>query len=222
MKNNCIKRILIFIAGILILTLGVSLIYKSDLGLGSYDAVSFGLIKKFNISATLAMVITGTVSLIIGAILRKKMPKFISFITSVLIGGFLDVWTIILKSIYIESIIAKIVIFILGLILLCIGVSIYFIPKLPPNPIDDIVVALNEAKGLSLSKSKFIVDLVCIFIAFMLNGPIGIGTIILTLVLGPSIGIIQRYILSYILILKIDENSKLDNEELNKDKNIEC
>ena len=46
MKFN-IKSSLIFLLGILIMTLGVSLTVKSEIGAGAYDSINFGLAKLF-------------------------------------------------------------------------------------------------------------------------------------------------------------------------------
>lgn len=77
---------------------------------------------------------------------------------------------------------------------MCIGLAVYLIPKLPANPADDFMVALTE-RGFSIRKAKLSIDISCIVIAFLLKGPIGIGTIILTFGIGPAVDFIHGNIL---------------------------
>ncbi|MGL5383424.1 MAG: YczE/YyaS/YitT family protein, partial [Culicoidibacterales bacterium] len=46
--------------------------------------------------------------------------------------------------------------------------------------------------GLKIGTAKLIFDGTMLILAFLLAGPIGIGTIVITLSLGPIIGILSR------------------------------
>ena len=52
MKFN-IKSLLIFLLGILIMTLGVSLTVKSEIGAGAYDSINFALSSLFNVNVSI-------------------------------------------------------------------------------------------------------------------------------------------------------------------------
>ncbi|MDU2157408.1 MAG: hypothetical protein E7E59_11505, partial [Clostridium sp.] len=71
------------------------------------------------------------------------------------------------------------------IIVLSSGLGIYLIPNLSPNSLDDCMMAFRERFNLSVGVSKIISDMIGIIIALSLSGPIGFGTIILTLVIGP-------------------------------------
>ena len=124
----------------------------------------------------------------------KKFLKLTTFITAVIVGISTDMWVMIIKNIGFNTIFEKVIAFSVGICLVATGVAIYIIPKLPVNPTDDLMVVLTEEKGISLMKAKLTIDTICIIIAFALKGPIGIGTVIATVLIGPLIQIINKLI----------------------------
>jgi len=195
MKFN-IKRYIIFLIGILVMTLGVSLTVKSEVGAGAYDSINFGLANLFKINISIAIWITSFSIVIIASILRRKCLKLTTFVTAIIVGISTDMWVMMIKNIGLNTIFEKVFAFSIGICLVSMGVAIYIIPKLPANPTDDLMVALTEEKGISIMKAKLTIDTICIIIAFALKGPIGIGTIIATILIGPLIQIINKLIVN--------------------------
>jgi len=206
MKLNY-KRYATFLVGIVILTLGVSLTAKSGVGAGSYDSINFALRDVFNISLSLAISSTSLLVVFLAAFVRKSFPRFITFVTSVIMGVSTDMWVQVIRNLSADTIVNKIVMFIIGMFLMCIGLAIYLIPKLPANPADDFMVALTE-RGFSIRKAKLSIDITCIVIAFLLKGPIGIGTIILTFGIGPAVDFIHGNILRIFYRVDVPSNNE--------------
>lgn len=194
MKFN-IKSCMIFLLGILVMTLGVSLTVKSEVGAGAYDSINFGLARLFNINVSIAIWITSFIVVVIESIIRRKFLKLTTFITALIVGTSTDMWVMIIKNIGFNTIVEKVFAFLVGICLVAIGIAMYIIPKLPVNPTDDLMVALTEEKGVSIMKAKLAIDTTCIIIAFALKGPIGIGTIIATVLVGPLVDIINKLII---------------------------
>ena len=76
-----IKRYATFLLGIIILTLGVALIAKADIGNGSFDSINFGLQSKFGGNLSFWVAVSSLIALIIASIVNKKIPNIFSFIT---------------------------------------------------------------------------------------------------------------------------------------------
>jgi uncharacterized membrane protein YczE len=188
------KRYVTFLLGILILTLGVSLTVKSGIGAGSYDSINFALSDLLRVSVSLTISATSLLMVFLAAFVRRSFPRFITFVTSVIMGTSTDMWVQIIKNLNPETLLIKMFIFVIGMLLMCIGLAVYLVPKLPANPADDFMVALTE-RGFSIRKAKLSIDITCIIIAFILKGPIGIGTIILTFGIGPVVDFIHGNIL---------------------------
>lgn len=114
-------------------------------------------------------------------------------------------WVKVVDLIPVDTILNKLILFIVGMILVCLGIALYMIPKLPTNPTDDLMVALTEKK-LSIKKSKMIIDIICIVLAFILKGPIGIGTIVLTFLVGPMVDMFYKILIKYIDFNELEES----------------
>ena len=74
-----------------------------------------------------------------------------------------------------------------GILVIAIGISFYLQSNIARNPVDNFMMIIKERIGKSLAFTKTIIELVILVIAFIIGGPIGIGTIIVSIVIGPLI-----------------------------------
>ena len=88
----------------------------------------------------------------------------------------------------------------IGVVIIAFAVAAYILCIFPSNPTDDLVAAMHE-KGVRLGVAKIGLDVVCVVIAFILGGEIGLGTIVCTFGLGPVIdwfyGFLQKLVQQY-------------------------
>ncbi len=94
---------------------------------------------------------------------------------------------IVFDSFHPHHLIFRFAAFLLGMIILGIGVCAYLQVHFPPNPIDKLMIAVKERFQLSLQKARIICDCCALTLAVLFQGAIGVGTIILTLSLGMTI-----------------------------------
>ena len=81
--------------------------------------------------------------------------------------------------------------------------ALYLLPEFAPNALDDAMMAIREKFGLSITVSKILFDTVGVIISFLVGGPIGIGTVIVTIVMGPYIDFWYRIIQKKLLARSI-------------------
>jgi uncharacterized membrane protein YczE len=74
----------------------------------------------------------------------------------------------------------------IGLILVAIGICLIITTNLGPGPSEVLMLGLHR-KGMSLVASRWIVDATHLALGFALGGPIGIGTAIFLVAMGPMI-----------------------------------
>ncbi len=179
-------QIVLYLIGVIFIPMGVVLIVNAHLGAGGYDALNFILAEKLNINTGIAIYITAGVFSIITAIIRNSLPNLKAYISAILIGFFTDLWKIILDPLQVSVFSLNILIFLVGMIVVCFGIAAYILSGFPTNPTDDFVVCLTE-KGWSIVKAKIFMDVICVIIAYLLGGEIGLATIIITISSGPII-----------------------------------
>ncbi|MGL5378354.1 YczE/YyaS/YitT family protein [Clostridium sp.] len=206
------NKYFIFLIGIFIFTFGVALISKSNLGTGSWDAISFGLSNMALLTTGTWMAICSGVALVLAGIIKKKFPNILCFLTSVLVGTGVDFWVKVINGVEVNNIALRYLTFFLGIIVLSFGIGIYLLPSLPPNPIDYLMVTIKEKLSLKVMYAKLLVDGCCIFIALIFKGPIGIGTILATLLVGPLVNKFQdllQGLYNKLISEKIDGNEEI-------------
>ncbi|PGS49913.1 membrane protein [Bacillus sp. AFS041924] len=175
-----------YLIGLLILTLGISLAIKADLGASAWDALAVGESKTFGLSVGNWIIINSSILLFVNAFLQKKRPEWLAAITFILIGRFLDFWlTIESEHLFDANMVTRSVQLVLAILSMTIGIAIYLQAKFPLSPIDDLMISLNKRFGVSLGVAKTIGEVFALALAFLLQGPIGIGTVLITFTIGP-------------------------------------
>ncbi|MDB8437936.1 YczE/YyaS/YitT family protein [Turicibacter sanguinis] len=188
MKRN--KRdYVLYLIGIMMLTLGVSLTVQSDLGAGSIDSINFALAHRLNINLSIVIFVMALLAIAISTCIRCERPKFTTLITAFFMAIGTEFWVFVVSPIVPETLMQKIVVFSIAVILVCTGLALYLKPKLPAHPNDDITVSISEVSNLKIGTAKLMMDAICMIIALLLQGPIGGGTIILTLFVGPGVNL---------------------------------
>lgn len=188
-----IIRIIFFIFGLILLSFGISLIIKSEFGTSAWDAVSVGLFKHFNLSVGIWMNIVAVILVISSGIMLKKMPRLTTLITSIVLGGCLDFWLFSIRKITVDSTVLSIILFLMGVVIMAFGVATYLVSKLPPNPLDYFMVCVHEKFNISIAKARTICEGIGFILGILLSGPIGIGTIIILIMVGPTIQFFLKY-----------------------------
>ncbi|MFD4705130.1 YitT family protein [Gottfriedia sp. NPDC058432] len=181
-----IIRVLFYLIGLLFLTLGISLAIKAGLGASAWDALAVGESKTFGLSVGNWIIINSSVLLFVNAFLQKKRPDWLAAITFILIGRFLDFWlTVESEHLFDSNIVTRYIQLVLAILSMTIGIAIYLQAKFPLSPIDDLMISLNKRFGVSLGVAKTIGEVFALILAFLLQGPIGIGTVLITFSIGP-------------------------------------
>ena len=179
------ERSLFYIVGLFILTLGVALVIKSGLGASAWDALAVGESAMFNLTVGSFVFINGIVLIFINAFILKKKPEVLAAISILIIGLLIDFWLLVVLNDYSpQEVVLQSTTLLVGILSLGVGVAIYLQAGFPASPMDTLMVAIHTRFNLSLRVSRIISEGFALSLAFLFQGAIGIGTIIVTLTLG--------------------------------------
>ncbi|PLS14734.1 membrane protein [Bacillus sp. M6-12] len=185
---KAVYRVSFFVIGIFILTFGVSLTIKAGIGTGAWDGLHVGLAELFGMTVGRWIMVTGILLMFLNAYLLKKIPEFLALGTIVIVGLSIDFWLLIVLpdwqpagNLYRMGALAT------GIIILSFGICVYLQPQFPANPLDKLMVAIHKRFNISLMLAKTAGELIGLIFAFMVKGPIGIGTLIITFSIGPAV-----------------------------------
>lgn len=188
------KRILYYLTGLFIACLGVSFIIHSKAGAGPWDIVNMGLTEKLGFTLGTWMALSQAFFLLLNAVILKRRPEYESIITILIWGFVIDFWMeIVFKNLDLALAPAYIKwsVFILGVLLVGMGVGIYLTSNLPRMPYDGTMVALSNRFKIGLNLSRTILEGSAVVLGFIIGGTVGIG--LGTLVIFISIGHIIQF-----------------------------
>ncbi|GGM30097.1 hypothetical protein GCM10011351_15310 [Paraliobacillus quinghaiensis] len=185
-------RMIFFLVGLIILTFGVSMTIKADLGAGAWDALNVGLSSITGLTIGSWVIIIDLFLILINAWVTKERPDYLAIGTIIMIGLMIDFWLlIVMKSWDFSNLTSQIVILLVGVVILGFGVSLYLQPKFALNPIDGLMVAFQKRFKLSIRVAKTITEALALTVALIIGGPIGVGTFVIFFGIGPAIQLFE-------------------------------
>ena|SRR5699024_9965921 len=184
-----------YLIGLIILTLGIALTIQSALGTSPFDALLVGLYKTFGLSVGSWEIVVGTTLLLINGAAEKKRPEYMAFFTSFVTGIGIDTWLFIIRD-WIAPVTwgGQSICLLLGLVLSALGIATYLQSDIAPNPMDRSMLVLAKLTGWSVSNARIVINVILVIIAFLFNGPIGIGTLANALFSGMMIAALLPYV----------------------------
>jgi uncharacterized membrane protein YczE len=181
-----VKRIIFLLWGLLLFGFGTVLTVRSNLGTAPWDAFHLGLIHYIPFTLGQVSQLTGIVVIIISFCLGMK-PGWGTIANMYFIGVFIDFF---MDSKWIP--IPTHWLFQVGLLLAGVwiigwGSFFYLSAALGAGPRDSFMVGILEKTGCSVWKVRTAIESSVAIFGYLLGGPIGIGTVIIAMTLGPSI-----------------------------------
>ncbi len=186
LKQAFYWRCTFFLAGIIVLSLGIALTIKGQmLGVGSWDVLHIGLSNKLGLTVGTWSIILGLIILAIDAMFSKRLPKIGTYLDMFLTGIFMDIFLLFLPDAngWFEQSIA----FIFGVILLGLGCGMYMVANIGVGPRDTLMLLLVQRVGWSVTRARTTMELSVAIIGFALGGPVGVGTVFMAFGLGPIV-----------------------------------
>ncbi|MEH7124013.1 YitT family protein [Bacillus sp. JJ1773] len=183
------SRFIVFIVGLLVMTLGVVLLILADLGATPWDVLHVGLYYQFGLTIGSWSIIIGFAILALSSIILKEFPKMGTFLNMVLFGLFVDFYFMLPFMQTPSSLTGKIMMFICGIITCCYGMGIYISAQFGAGPRDSLMIALTSKTGWKVAHARLCMEIVVLLIGWQLGGPVFWGTIIIGISIGPIAGI---------------------------------
>ncbi|MFC0522096.1 YitT family protein [Pontibacillus salicampi] len=183
-------RVTVYLLGMFINFFGVALIINATLGAGFWTSFFIGLSDKFGFTVGLWYGISQFIIIFINAWLMKQGPEYRAIIPVLLESVILDFWLeFVFARVDLSSapFLFQIGILITGVIIVGLGVAVYILPQFPRAPVDQLFLAISSRFNLSLRLGQTIVAAVMASAAFLIGGPVGLGTLAGILFLGPAI-----------------------------------
>ena len=188
MLRDYVRRLLQLAAGIAVSSLGIVLMLQANVGLEPWSVLQQGLTLVLPISYGLATVIAGAAAIGLAVLLGESFG--VGTIVNIIgCGVCIDAMLALDWVPQLHSLPGGIAMLLAGLELLALGTWMYMRSALGAGPRDALMVALARKFGRSAGACRAVVDVLVTVIGFFLGGPVGVGTIISAVGLGPLINL---------------------------------
>ena len=87
-RHSCCVNLVLYLIGIILMPVGVVMTIMSGLGAGGYDAWNFALAGLLGQPVSSGIYISSVCVILLTAVIRRRIPRFTTFITSFLLGVF--------------------------------------------------------------------------------------------------------------------------------------
>lgn len=202
-----IFRWAIYFIGLLIMSFGIVLTIKANVGCAPWDVLHIGLYRNFGLTIGTWSIIVGLVVLTISALLLKQLPRIGAFLNMIFVGIFIDLYMMIPYLQVPNTLIGKFVMLLVGIVITGYGMGIYISANIGAGPRDSLMLALTELTGWKVQYIRIAMEAFVLFIGWILGGPVSIGTLIFCIMIGSVAGVAlpqcQR-MAEWILVRRVD------------------
>ncbi|MDQ0214606.1 putative membrane protein YczE [Oikeobacillus pervagus] len=188
-KGNVLARLIIFMLGLLIMSLGIVMLIRADLGAMPWDVLHVGLFQQIGLTVGTWSIIVGFCVLISASILMQEWPKFGAYLNMVLVGMFIDMYLSFSFLATPESLFLKCIMFVFGIIITGYGMGLYISAQMGAGPRDSFMLAVIQKTGWKIAHVRRGMEVVVLFVGWQLGGPVHIGTIMITFFMGTVSGL---------------------------------
>ncbi|MDE5414739.1 YczE/YyaS/YitT family protein [Alkalihalobacterium chitinilyticum] len=187
------RRAFCYLIGLFILAVGITFTIISNLGAGAWDALSVGLSVRFGLTVGTWVILIGVILIIVNALIAWSRPEIHSLLTVIILGYFIDFWLVIVfQDIRLNELPVQAAVLLSGVTLMGLGISTYLQADFAIIPIDRLMLNLKQLLRLPLMGAKTVAEIIALVAALLVGGPIGVGTIIVTLSIGPLIQVFYK------------------------------
>ena len=188
MFRDYVRRLFWLLLGIAVSSVGIAMMLQANVGVEPWSVLQQGMAQRLGMTYGTASAIAGAAAIGTAVVFGESF----GFGTIINIAG----CAVMIDAIQAAQLIPQmhgpaggIAMLIGGLELLALGTWLYMKSALGSGPRDALMVALARKTGRSAGACRAVVDVLVTVIGFFLGGPIGIGTIISAVGLGPLINL---------------------------------
>ncbi len=186
---NILWRTLMSLLGITILSLGTAFLRGGQVGLDPFTATNTGISSHLNLSLGVYQLLANAAIFIFILIMDRHKIGIGTLLNMVLVGFEVQWFIAAYQQVFgtHANIIIVISNLIIGLILFTLGASMYMGADLGVAPYDAIAPILSDRLHTRYRTIRIAQDLLFMIVAYLVGGPVGVGTVIVAFFTGPLI-----------------------------------
>lgn len=177
---------LIVLSGIALIAFGIALYVQADLGVDPWTILTMGLSKTAGITPGRASQSVGLLLIIFCWLVLNRKPGLATLGNFFLVGLLLDCFLGILPEIA-GRIHLQILYIIFAIPAIGFGSAIYISGDLGEGPIELAMVGISDKLRIKPGLVRMILDVFVAILGYILGGPVGVGSVVGIVGVGPSV-----------------------------------
>lgn len=213
MNKNISKRIGVYLLGLFVMTIGIAISVKSNLGVSPVSSIPYTMTCVWGIEMGKATILFHCVLVIIQILLLRKKFEFknlLQIVVGIVFGYFTTFCNWLVSYIPTpENMMIRLFMLLISTVFIAFGIYIYLPPNIMPLAGEGTMKAVSDVSGVPFSKVKIgfdvsmvLISLITCLITIKSTGSVGIGTVIAAFLVGIVLGWITKL---------FDKNKILDN-----------
>ena len=171
--------------GFALFGLAISMMIRGNLGTSAWVVLEAALAYKLGITVGAMTVIMGFIVLISAVAMRERLGW--GTLANILsIGPWIDLWNSFIPPVT-DNLWLQFGMLLTAIVLMGLGSAIYIGVDAGAGPRDSLMLAIKRTTGVSIRVARAVIEITVVFIGWLLDGPVGIGTVIYALLIGPSV-----------------------------------
>ena len=176
------RRWIFLMGGLALFGFSLGLIVRADLGLAPWDVFHQGVADQLGWSLGTVIVLTSFVVVLLWIPIRER-PGIGTLANAIFVGIWVDVSLAILPE-TITSIPLRVALLLIGIVVNGLATGWYIAARFGSGPRDGLMTGI-AARGHSIRVVRTSIEAVVLITGIVLGGPIGVGTLVFALMIGP-------------------------------------
>ena len=202
-KSKLVVRIFFYVIGFLIMTLGIAISVKSDMGVSPVSSIPYTMTCIWGIEMGRATILFHAVLVLIQVIILRKAFRMVNLLqvpVGILFGSF-TTFSNHLMDFFPDpaNVTVQVIMALVSTVFIAFGIFLYVPANFVPLAAEGVMLAVSKVTGFKFSNVKLsfdisvvIISLITCLIAIRSLGSVGIGTIIAAVIVGINLKLITR------------------------------
>ena len=188
------KRFAMMSIGVLILGMGVALCNMIGLGVDPFAAMNIGISETTSISLGVSQMSLNILMFIVLYKFSKKLIGLGTFFNMIGLGYVIEFFINIYSKFVVvpDNLFIKLALLFVAVVIRGIGLSLYYTANLGLAPYDCLPIILSERTKFEFGTCRVFADCICVVIALIFGGSIGVSTLIIACGMGPIVQFINK------------------------------
>lgn len=184
-RRDLVERGLQLVVGLFLYGVALGLMVRGGIGVSPWDVLALGVAGQSGLGYGVVTNLVAVVVLLLWIPLRQRVG-FGTLLNALLIGPSADLTLAVVPApgtIWVGA-----PMFLLGLVLLAFATGLYISANFGPGPRDGLMTGLVRRTGWSVWIVRTLIEGSALVVGVVLGGPVGVGTVLFALGIGPLVG----------------------------------